>query len=109
MLPLLQADYQTIRAAQRVRGVREARGALHAVGALPALRPPSADGLGATGRACRPGHGRPGLRGACPAQLSRAHDRRPRRLALPGRGRVLVVAVVVVALWLAGVARFTVG
>jgi energy-coupling factor transport system permease protein len=30
MLPLLQSDYHTIRAAQRVRGVREGRGPLHA-------------------------------------------------------------------------------
>lgn len=29
MLPLLQSDYETIRAAQRVRGVREAHGLLH--------------------------------------------------------------------------------
>ncbi len=34
MLPLLQSDYQMIRAAQRVRGVREARGVLHAWGRL---------------------------------------------------------------------------
>jgi len=34
MLPLLQSDYQTIRAAQRVRGVREGRGILHAWGRM---------------------------------------------------------------------------
>jgi energy-coupling factor transport system permease protein len=34
MLPLLQSDYHTIRAAQRVRGVKEGRGLLHAWGRL---------------------------------------------------------------------------
>jgi energy-coupling factor transport system permease protein len=108
VLPLLQADYQTIRAAQRVRGVREARGALHLWAhfrryALPLL-------TGSVRRA-----GRVAL--AMDARAFGAFAGRSyRRRMTVDRGDWLflgvvtvVVGVVVVALWLAGVARFTVG
>lgn len=107
MLPLFQADYQTIRTAQRVRGVREGRGLLHAWSrtrryAIPLL-------AGAVRKAGR----------VAVAMDARAFG------ALPGRtyrermvvGRsdwvflaatVAIVAVVVVGLWYAGIARFTI-
>ncbi len=108
MLPLLQNDYLTIRAAQRVRGVREARGILHPWTrsrryALPLL-------TGAIRKAGR----------VAMAMDARAFG------ALPGRtyrermvvGRadwlflatvIVVVAGVVLGTWGAGIARFTVG
>jgi energy-coupling factor transport system permease protein len=108
MLPTLQADYQTIRAAHRVRGVREAQGWSRAWSrfrryAVPLL-------AGAVRRA-----GRVAL-----AMDARAFG------ALPGRtyrermvvtrsdwvflaAVVTALAVVIAGLWTAGITRFTVG
>jgi len=107
MLPTLQSDYQTIRAAHRVRGVREAQGLLHIWSrfrryAVPLL-------TGAVRRA-----GRVAL-----AMDARAFG------ALPGRTyreRIVVrrsdwvflaavvaaLAVVVAGLWMIGITRFTI-
>lgn len=108
MLPLLQADYRAIRAAQRVRGVREPRGALHLWRrlrryALPLL-------TGSVRRA-----GRVAL--AMDARAFGALPRRSYRQRMTVDWHdwlfiaivILTVALVVVGLWLAGITRFTVG
>ncbi len=107
MLPLFQADYQTIRAAQRVRGVREGRGLLHAWSrtrryAIPLL-------TGAVRKAGR----------VAVAMDARAFgalpDRTYRERMMVRRSDwvflavvVAMVAAVVVGLWFAGIARFTI-
>jgi energy-coupling factor transport system permease protein len=107
MLPLLQTDYLTIRAAQRVRGVRERRGAIHLWSRLRRYTLPLL--TGAVRRA-----GRVAL-----AMDARAFGSLPRRTYrervtvnwgdwLFVVAAVVVVAVIVLTLWLAGVTRFTV-
>ncbi len=106
MLPVFQADYATIRAAQRLRGVREGSGLLHPFSrirryALPLL-------TGAVRRAGR----------IAIAMDARAFGALPRRtyrermvvtsgdwvfLALA----VVLVAVIVTGTWLSGIGRFT--
>lgn len=108
MLPLFQADYRTIRAAQRVRGAREPRGLLHVWArtrryALPLL-------AGAVRKA-----GRVAL--AMDARAFGAFsDRTYRERMVVDRSdwvfvavALVVVAAVVVGSWRAGIARFTVG
>ena len=108
MLPVLQSDYRTIRAAQRVRGVRESRGAVHIWSRtrrylLPLL-------TGAVRRA-----GRVALAmdarafGALPTRTYRERVTVDRQDWLFTGTVVVVVAAIVVGLWLAGVVRFTVG
>ncbi|MFH0916422.1 MAG: energy-coupling factor transporter transmembrane component T [bacterium] len=108
MLPLFQADYQTIRAAQRVRGVREGRGLLHVWSrtrryAIPLL----AGAVRKAGRVAVAMDAR-GF-GALP-------DRTYRERMVVRRSDwvflavvVATVAAVVVGFWLAGIARFTIG
>jgi energy-coupling factor transport system permease protein len=106
MLPLLQADYQTIRAAQRVRGVHEKRGPLHAWWrtrryALPLL----AGAVRRGGRVALAMDSR--AFGALPARTYR------QRLAVGGAdlllvgASVVVLAGVIIGLRFAGVTRFT--
>lgn len=108
MLPLFQADYQTIRAAQRVRGAREATGSVHLWArtrryAIPLL-------VGAVRRG-----GRVAL--AMDARAFGALPHRTYRERMVVRRSdgvflvcaVTVVAVTVVGFWLAGITRFTVG
>jgi energy-coupling factor transport system permease protein len=108
MLPLLQTDYLTIRAAQRVRGVRETGGFLHPWArtrryAMPLL-------TGAVRRAGR----------VAMAMDARAFgalaDRTYRERMVVRRSDwvflaagVAIVAAVVVGSWAAGIARFSVG
>ena len=108
MLPLLQTDYLTIRAAQRVRGVREARGVLHLWArfrryALPLL----------TGAVRKAGRVAMAMDARAFAALP---DRTYRELTVVRRGDwlflaavIAVVAAVVLGTWGAGIARFTVG
>jgi len=85
MLPLLQTDYRTIRAAQRVRGAGEKRGSWHSWSrarryTLPLL-------TGAVRRASRVAIAMDArASGPAEAELSRTHDRGARRLGLPGLG-----------------------
>lgn len=106
MLPLLQTDYRTIRAAQRVRGVRERRGVVHLWYrmrryALPLL-------TGAVRRA-----GRTALAmdarafGALPQRTYRERMKVTAADWLFVAAAVAITAVIVVALWRVGVARFT--
>jgi energy-coupling factor transport system permease protein len=108
MLPLLQTDYRTIRAAQRVRGAAEKRGFWHSWSrarryTLPLL-------TGAVRRA-----GRVAI--AMDARAFGAQPRRSYRERMVVRrgdwlflGSVAVLtAALVVGLWLVGVTRFTVG
>ena len=108
MLPLLQTDYRTIRAAQRVRGAGEKRGSWHSWSrarryTLPLL-------TGAVRRASR----------VAIAMDARAFGAQPRRSyrerMIVGRAdwvflgsAVALTAALVVGLWLPGVTKFTVG
>jgi energy-coupling factor transport system permease protein len=107
MLPLLQTDYRTIRAAQRVRGVRERRGVIHLWYrarryALPLL-------TGAVRRA-----GRVALAmdarafGALPQRTYRERMTVTAADWLFVGAALAIAALVVVALWRLGVARFTI-
>lgn len=107
MLPLFQSDYLTIRAAQRVRGAGEARGVLHAWSrtrryAVPLL-------TGAVRRAGR-------IAVAMDARAFGAFPDRTYRERMVVRGSdivflvvaVTLVAVIIAASWLLGIARFTI-
>jgi len=108
MLPLLQIDYQTIRAAQRVRGAREAMGLLHVWSRTRRYTIPLL--AGAVRKA-----GRVAL--AMDARAFGAFpDRTYRERVVVRRADwvflalvLAVVAVVVVACWAVGITRFTVG
>lgn len=107
MLPLLQADYETIRAAQRVRGVREGRGVLHAWGRLRRYAIPLL--AGSVRKA-----GRVAL--AMDARAFGAFPDRTYRLRMVVRrgdwiflvAVLAMVAALVVGLRLLGIARFTI-
>ena len=107
MLPLLQADYRMIRAAQRVRGVHEARGLLHLWSRTRRYLLPLLTG------AVRRG-GRVALAmdarafGALPTRTYRERLVVDRTDWLLVATVVLLLAAIVVVLWFAGVARFTV-
>jgi energy-coupling factor transport system permease protein len=108
MLPLLQNDYLTIRAAQRVRGVRDARGAMHLWArsrryALPLL----AGAVRKAGRVAMAMDAR--AFGALPGRTYRERMVVQRADWLFLAAVIVVVAVVVLGAWAAGVARFTVG
>jgi energy-coupling factor transport system permease protein len=108
MLPLLQTDYQTIRAAQRVRGAREPMGLLHVWSRTRRYMIPLL--AGAVRKA-----GRVAL--AMDARAFGAFPDRTYRERVVVRSAdwvfvasvVAVVAAVVVACWSAGITRFTVG
>lgn len=107
MLPLLQADYLTIRAAQRVRGVREGRGLLHGWRRLRRYSIPLL--AGSVRRA-----GRVAI--AMDARAFGAfEDRTYRQQVFVRRADwiflaivVVAVAIVVVGCWSLGIARFTI-
>jgi energy-coupling factor transport system permease protein len=108
MLPLLQADYRTIRAAQRVRGVREPRGVLHVWSRLRRYALPLLTGsVRRAGRVALAMDAR--AFGAFPRRSYRERMTVDRHDWLFMATVILLVAVVVTALWLAGVTRFTVG
>ncbi|MBN1628935.1 MAG: energy-coupling factor transporter transmembrane protein EcfT [Thermoleophilia bacterium] len=108
MLPLLQTDYQTIRAAQRVRGAREPMGLLHVWSRTRRYTIPLL--AGAVRKA-----GRTAI--AMDARAFGAFpDRTYRERVVVRRSDwvflasvIAVAAVVVVACWGAGITRFTVG
>jgi energy-coupling factor transport system permease protein len=107
MLPLLQADYQTIRAAQRVRGVREGRGPLRAWGrfrryAIPLL----AGSVRKAGRVAIAMDAR--AFGAFPDRTYRERMVVRRSDWLLVAAVVVVVTVIVIAFRLLGFTRFTV-
>ncbi len=108
MLPLLQTDYQVIRAAQRVRGVREARGVLHLWArsrryALPLL-------TGAVRKAGRVAMAMDARAfGALPGRTYRERMVVQRADWLFLAAVIAVVVAVVLSTWGAGIARFTVG
>jgi energy-coupling factor transport system permease protein len=107
MLPLLQADYLTIRAAQRVRGVREGRGPLHVWRRLRRYAIPLL--AGSVRRAGR-------VAVAMDARAFGAFADRTYRQRMVVRrvdwvflaGVIVIVASVVVGFWLLGVSRFTI-
>jgi energy-coupling factor transport system permease protein len=107
MLPLFQADYQTIRTAQRVRGVREGRGPLHAWSrargyAIPLL-------TGAVRRAGRVAVAMDARAfGALPDRTYRERMMVRRSDWVFLAAVLAIVAAVVVGLWYAGVARFAI-
>ncbi|OFW57428.1 MAG: hypothetical protein A2133_06520 [Actinobacteria bacterium RBG_16_64_13] len=108
MLPLLQTDYRTIRAAQRVRGMREATGLLHLWYrtrryALPLL----AGAVRKAGRVALAMDAR--AFGAFPERTYRERMTVRRADWLFVGAVILIVSAVVVALWCAGVTRFTIG
>jgi energy-coupling factor transport system permease protein len=108
MLPLLQADYQTIRAAQRVRGVHEKHGPLRAWSRMRRYALPLFAGVVRRG-------GRVALAmdsrafGALPTRTYRRRLSIGRADLLLLASTVLILAVVIVGLWFAGVTRFTLG
>jgi energy-coupling factor transport system permease protein len=107
MLPVFQADYVTIRAAQRLRGVREGRALLHPLSrlrryALPLL-------TGAVRRAGR-------IATAMDARAFGALPRRTYREKMVVVGAdwvflalvIVLVAAIVTGMWLSGIGRFTI-
>jgi energy-coupling factor transport system permease protein len=108
MLPLLQTDYLTIRAAQRVRGVRETRGILHLWArsrryAMPLL----AGAVRKAGRVAMAMDARAFGSFADRTYRERMVVRRDDWLFLAAV--IAVVVAVVLGTWGAGIARFTVG
>jgi energy-coupling factor transport system permease protein len=108
MLPLLQSDYRTIQAAQRVRGAAQRRGFWHAWSrarrfALPLL-------AGAVRRASR-------VAIAMDARAFGSHSKRTYRIRMTVGGAdwlflaasVALIGGLVSGLWLAGFTRFTLG
>lgn len=107
MLPLFQADYQTIRAAQRVRGAREARGFLHLWSrtrryAIPLL----AGAVRKAGRVAVAMDAR--AFGALPNRTYRERMVVRRSDWVFLAAVVAIVAAVVVGFWFAGITRFTI-
>jgi energy-coupling factor transport system permease protein len=108
MLPVFQADYQTIRAAQRVRGVRERAGFLHVWSRMRRYSIPLL--AGAVRKAGR-------VAVAMDARAFGALPDRTYRERMVVRSSdwlflaiaMAVTAVVIVGLWSAGVTRFTIG
>ncbi len=86
MLPVFQADYDTIRAAQRLRGVREGSAFLHPVARLRRYALPLLTGAIRQGGQDRHRHGCPGLRGPAPPDLPGKDGGDRRGLGVPGRG-----------------------
>jgi energy-coupling factor transport system permease protein len=108
MLPLFQADYQTIRAAQRVRGVREAGGFVHLWTRLRRYTVPLLAGaVRKAGRVAVAMDAR--AFGASPARSYRERIVVRRSDWVFLSVVVVVTAAVVVGFWWADVARFTVG
>jgi energy-coupling factor transport system permease protein len=107
MLPLFQADYQTIRAAQSVRGAREARGFLHLWSrtrryAIPLL----AGAVRKAGRVAVAMDAR--AFGALPDRTYRERMVVQRSDWVFLAAVVAIVAAVVVGFWFAGITRFTI-
>jgi len=108
MLPLLQSDYHTIRAAQRVRGVREGRGLFHAGGRLRRYAIPLLAGsVRKAGRVALAMDAR--AFGAFPDRTYRERMMVRRADWVFLLAVVAVVAAVVVCFRLLGITRFTVG
>jgi energy-coupling factor transport system permease protein len=108
MLPLLQSDYLTIRAAQRIRGVRETGGFLHPWArtrryAMPLL----AGAVRKAGRVAMAMDAR--AFGALPGRTYRVRMVIRRSDWLFVAAVVVITAAVVLGSWCAGIARFTVG
>lgn len=108
MLPVLRSDYETIRAAQRIRGVREGRGPLHAWGRLRRYAIPLLAGsVRKAGRVAVAMDAR--AFGAFPDRTFR------RRMVVRGTDWLFLLAVVglvaavILGIWAAGIARFTIG